>query len=112
MPCEPGAPFYSIVDCFHILELSIRVKELEKMNKSLTADRSSLESELDALKDKISVSHKELKDFNTQRKKTMEEFSDLNDKLAEIRSQKLKLTRLVREKEEEIGIKIFLFSLF
>ena len=82
------------------------------MNKSLTADRSSLGSELEALKDKISVSHKELKDVNIQRKKTMEEFSDLNDKLAEIRSQKLKLTRLVREKEEEIGIKYFCFPLF
>jgi len=83
-------------------ELNVRVKELEKMNKSLTAERSNLESELEAFKDKINVSHKELKDVNTQRKKTMEEFSDLNDKLAEIRSQKLKLTRLVREKEEEI----------
>ena len=77
------------------------------MNKSLTAERSNLESELEAFKDKINVSHKELKDVNTQRKKTMEEFSDLNDKLAEIRSQKLKLTRLVREKEEEIGTKIW-----
>ena len=79
------------------------------MNKGLTSERSSLEAELDALKDKVSVSHKELKDVNTQRKKTMEEFSDLNDKLAEIRSQKLKLTRLVREKEEEIGKEIYLF---
>ena len=79
------------------------------MNKSLTAERSNLESELEAFKDKINVSHKELKDVNTQRKKTMEEFSDLNDKLAEIRSQKLKLTRLVREKEEEIGTVIWVF---
>ena len=73
------------------------------MNKSLTTEKSNLESEFEALKDKMSVSNKELKDVHTQRKKTMEEFSDLNDKLAEVRSQKLKLTRLVREKEEEIG---------
>ena len=33
----------------------------------------------------------------------MGEFSELNDKLAEVRSHKLKLTRLVHEKEEEIG---------
>ena len=32
----------------------------------------------------------------------MEEFSELNDKLAEVRSQKMKMSRLVREKEEEI----------
>merc|ERR1712183_562646 len=31
-----------------------------------------------------------------------EEFSELNDKLAEERSRKMKLSRLVREKEEEI----------
>lgn len=73
------------------------------MNKNLTSEKSSLESELEAFRDKINVSSKELNDVHTQRKKTMEEFSDLNDKLAEVRSQKIKLTRLVREKEEEIG---------
>ena len=33
----------------------------------------------------------------------MAEFSELNDKLAEVRSQKTKLTRNQREKEEELG---------
>ena len=33
----------------------------------------------------------------------MAEFSELNDKLADIRSQKTRLSRTVREKEEEIG---------
>ena len=34
----------------------------------------------------------------------MAEFSELNDKLAEMRSQKTKLSRSQREKEEELGM--------
>lgn len=33
----------------------------------------------------------------------MAEFSELNDKLADIRSQKTKVSRMLREKEEEMG---------
>jgi len=32
----------------------------------------------------------------------MAEFSELNDKLADIRSQKTKVSRMLREKEEEM----------
>ena len=34
----------------------------------------------------------------------MAEFSELNDKLADIRSAKTKVSRMLREKEEEMGI--------
>lgn len=33
----------------------------------------------------------------------MAEFSELNDKLADTRSQKSKVSRMIREKEEEMG---------
>ena len=33
----------------------------------------------------------------------MAEFSELNDKLADIRSAKTKVSRMLREKEEEMG---------
>lgn len=36
----------------------------------------------------------------------MAEFSELNDKLADIRSQKTKVSRMLREKEEEMGKKL------
>ena len=37
----------------------------------------------------------------------MAEFSELNDKLADIRSAKTKVSRMLREKEEEMGILSF-----
>ena len=66
-------------------------------------ERDSLENDVKTTKDKLGTTQKDLKEAQTQRKTAMAEFSDLNDKLAEVRSQKMKLTRLVREKEEEIG---------
>lgn len=53
--------------------------------------------------DKIASQQKELKEAHSQRKLAMAEFSELNDKLADIRSQKTKLSRTLREKEEELG---------
>ena len=53
--------------------------------------------------EKISTQQKELKEAQNQRKFAMAEFSELNDKLADMRSQKTKLSRSVREKEEELG---------
>lgn len=54
--------------------------------------------------EKISSQQKELKEAQNQRKLAMAEFSELNDKLADMRSQKTKLSRTVREKEEELGM--------
>ena len=39
----------------------------------------------------------------------MAEFSELNDKLADIRSQKTKVSRMLREKEEELGRNCLIF---
>ena len=44
-----------------------------------------------------------MKEAHSQRKLAMAEFSELNDKLADIRSQKTKVSRMLREKEEEMG---------
>lgn len=41
----------------------------------------------------------------------MAEFSELNDKLADIRSAKTKVSRMLREKEEEMGMYYFAKSL-
>ena len=58
---------------------------------------------LNEANEKISAQQKELKEAQNQRKLAMAEFSELNDKLADMRSQKTKLSRTVREKEEELG---------
>ena len=61
--------------------------------------------------EKIATQQKELKEAHSQRKLAMAEFSELNDKLADIRSQKTKLSRMLREKEEEMGKSLLLSGL-
>lgn len=39
----------------------------------------------------------------------MVEFSELNDKLVDIRLQKIKVLRMFREKEEEMGKNVLVF---
>ncbi len=43
-----------------------------------------------------------MRDALAQRKMAMDEFTDINERLADIRSQKQKLSRQLRDREEEI----------
>jgi Chromosome segregation ATPases len=85
-----------------LIELSSKVKELERSKKLVVKEKSYLENEVTEKREKVSALQKEIKEIQGQEKKNMNEFSDLNDRLADTRSQKMKLSRLVREKEEEV----------
>ena len=58
--------------------------------------------ELTDLSDKYKAQTKELRDALSQRKVAMEEFTDINERLADLRSQKQKVARQLRDKEEEM----------
>lgn len=45
---------------------------------------------------------KELKDAHQQRKLALQEFSELSERVAELRAQKQKVSRQLRDKEEEV----------
>lgn len=45
---------------------------------------------------------KELKEAHLQRKLALQEFSELSERMAELRSSKQRLTRQLRDKEEEM----------
>lgn len=45
---------------------------------------------------------RELKDAHQQRKLALQEFSELNERMAELRSQKQKVSRQLRDREEEV----------
>lgn len=47
---------------------------------------------------------KELKDVHQQRKLALQEFSELNERMAELRSQRQKVARQLRDKEEEVEV--------
>ena len=50
--------------------------------------------------EKLKLQSKELKDAVSQRKLAMSEYTEVTDKLSELRQQKQKLSRTVRDKEE------------
>ena len=52
--------------------------------------------------EKLKLQSKELKDAVSQRKLAMSEYTEVTDKLSELRQQKQKLSRTVRDKEEVI----------
>ena len=87
---------------FLYTELNGKLKETERAKRLVMRDKDYLEDQVTSLQSKVSSLQKEIKEIQGQEKKSINEFSDLNDKLAEVRSQKMKLSRLVREKEEEI----------
>lgn len=54
--------------------------------------------------DRLKSQTKELKDAHQQRKLAMQEFSELNERMAELRSHKQRLSRQLRDKEEEMEV--------
>lgn len=54
--------------------------------------------------DRLKSQTKELKDAHQQRKLAMQEFSEVNERMAELRSQKQRLSRQLRDKEEEMEV--------
>lgn len=53
-------------------------------------------------KEKLRAQGKELKEAHSQRKMAMQEFSELNERLTELRSHKQRIARQLRDKEEEV----------
>ncbi|XP_043252876.1 serine/threonine-protein kinase Genghis Khan isoform X3 [Colletes gigas] len=81
-----------------------KLRELEKLVRSLRSEKEeAVKDKLDA-QEKLKYQDKELKDALTQRKLAMAEYTEVTDKLSELRQQKQKLSRQVRDKEEELEV--------
>ncbi|XP_012136760.1 serine/threonine-protein kinase gek isoform X2 [Megachile rotundata] len=81
-----------------------KLRELEKLVRLLRAEKEeAVKDKLDA-QEKLKLQDKELKDALTQRKLAMAEYTEVTDKLSELRQQKQKLSRQVRDKEEELEV--------
>ena len=88
---------------FSTAELQSKLRTLERTSKSLKTEKSSLLEEVTSLRAQISDKDKALRGAKSQTQEAQEEVSKLTDKLAEVKSQKVKFSRLAREKGEEIG---------
>ncbi|XP_035208817.1 serine/threonine-protein kinase MRCK alpha-like isoform X2 [Stegodyphus dumicola] len=79
-----------------------RIKELEKNLKVIKAEKDDLHKEVIECQEKLKLQSKELKDALLQRKSAMAEYTEISDKLSEVRALKQKLSRQLRDKEEEL----------
>ncbi|XP_062557470.1 serine/threonine-protein kinase Genghis Khan isoform X2 [Armigeres subalbatus] len=85
-------------------QLDAKLKEYEKINRQLRQEKEDLQKEhADAL-ERLKLQDKELKDALGQRKLAMAEYTEVTDKLSDLRQQKQKLSRQVRDKEEEVEV--------
>lgn len=83
-------------------QVEVKMKELERMVRQLKQEKEDLTKEKADAFDRLTLQDKELKDALSQRKLAMEEYTEVTDKLGELRNQKQKLSRQVRDKEEEL----------
>lgn len=54
--------------------------------------------------ERLKMQSKELRDAHQQRKLAVQEFSELSERMGDLRSQKQKLSRQLRDKEEEVEV--------
>ncbi|GFR09549.1 hypothetical protein TNCT_340201, partial [Trichonephila clavata] len=83
-------------------EKILRLRELEKALRFAKAENDELHRDLMDCHEKLKLQAKDLKDALGQRKLAMTEYAEVSDKLSELRAQKQKLSRQVRDKEEEL----------
>uniref|UniRef100_A0A673VMG3 Serine/threonine-protein kinase MRCK alpha n=1 Tax=Salmo trutta TaxID=8032 RepID=A0A673VMG3_SALTR len=81
---------------------SKHIRNLEKQMKSLNLEKDNLHKDLMEASGKMKSQSKELKEAHSQRKLAMQEFSELNERLTDLRSAKQRLGRQLRDKEEEM----------
>ncbi|XP_067120003.1 serine/threonine-protein kinase Genghis Khan-like isoform X5 [Centruroides vittatus] len=81
---------------------SLQYKEMEKSLRYLKTEKEDIHRDLIEAQEKLKLQSKEIKDALAQRKLAMTEYTEISDKLLELRAQKQKLSRQVRDKEEEL----------
>lgn len=85
-------------------QLEYKLREADKIIRSLRHERDDLQKEKTDLLDRLKSQEKELLDAVTQRKLAMNEYTEVADKLSNLRVQKQKISNQVREKEEELEV--------
>lgn len=75
-----------------------KLKELEKLVRVLKQEKEEAQKDRQDMLEKLKLQDKELKDAVAQRKLAMTEYTEVSDKLSELRQQKQKLSRQVNKK--------------
>ncbi|CAN9508009.1 unnamed protein product [Ophioblennius macclurei] len=78
-----------------------RVRTLERQVKTLRQEKDDVHKQLNESLERLRTQTRELKEAHSQRRRALQEFSELSEHLAELRAAKHKLSRQLREKEDE-----------
>uniref|UniRef100_A0A8B9Q3Z4 Serine/threonine-protein kinase MRCK beta n=1 Tax=Apteryx owenii TaxID=8824 RepID=A0A8B9Q3Z4_APTOW len=81
-----------------------KLKGVEKQCRVLRQEKEDLHKQLVEASERLKTQSKELRDAHQQRKLAVQEFSELSERMGDLRSQKQKLSRQLRDKEEEIEV--------
>ncbi len=84
------------------LEEKNRAKLLDRSVRALKIEKEQLISQLQDLQERANFQAKDLQDAQTQRKLAVQEFTDVNEKVNELRSKNVKLSNDLLNKEDEI----------
>ncbi|CAH0697828.1 unnamed protein product [Spodoptera exigua] len=85
-------------------EMATRIREMEVIIQALNMEKEELLKDKADSSEKLRLQDKELKDALSQRKLAMTEYNEVTERLSELRQQKQKLSRQVRDKEEELEV--------
>nr|XP_049707639.1 serine/threonine-protein kinase Genghis Khan isoform X1 [Helicoverpa armigera]XP_049707640.1 serine/threonine-protein kinase Genghis Khan isoform X1 [Helicoverpa armigera] len=85
-------------------EMATRIREMEVIIQALNLEKEELLKDKTDSVEKLRLQDKELKDALSQRKLAMTEYNEVTERLSELRQQKQKLSRQVRDKEEELEV--------
>jgi serine/threonine-protein kinase MRCK len=85
-------------------QLDYRFREAEITIRTLRYEKEELQKEANDLVERLKLQDKEVKDAVTQRKLAMNEYTEVNNKLSDLRAQKQKISKQVRDKEEELEV--------
>lgn len=70
-------------------------------------EKDELQKEVRDACEKLTAQEKELRDALSQREVAMSEYTEVSEKLSDLRQQKQKLSRQVRDKEEELEVAVY-----
>ncbi|TFK15915.1 Serine/threonine-protein kinase MRCK beta [Platysternon megacephalum] len=88
----------------HGKNLKLELVKLHMFFSELLVSSSVISHQLVEASERLKAQSKELKDAHQQRKLAMQEFSELNERMVDLRSQKQKFSRQLRDKEEEMEV--------
>ena len=84
------------------LEEKAKIKHSERSLRAIKIEKDQLFAQIVDLQERVSLQAKDLQEAQTQRKLAVQEFTDVNDKVKELRSKNVKLSNDLLNKEDEI----------